>query len=281
MADQSMGRSMANRDCEWVRARLPLWVGDGNDDQNGSPREGGDLAAKDGREIDQHVGGCTSCRIYRSSLEEAMAALLAAAHVPVEPAASSLWPVLQRRIASHNAYIVSRWRGAASCVADRWVRARTILDREQPLRLGWIHDTLREALIGPKHHGLESNRKSRMVLRYGIMSLLSVALIGGLVLGREWTDSQSMIVANAAPLTNQVPPNTVHEEPSDLANPDMGGEESPSQLAEADLARTPEASGSGLDGAGAAKPPSPTRLGYDLDHGTPIAPDTRDSRPVY
>ncbi len=274
---------MANRECEWVRARLPLWVGDGVDDQIDGARESGDLAAKDCREIDRHMSGCTSCRRYRSALEEAMAALYAAAaHMPREAAPTSLWPELERRIASGDTYVVSHWRRGLSCVADRWARARTLLDREQPLRLGWIHDTVREALTGTKGRARQFNREFGMVLRFGMMSLICVTLVGGLVLHREWTDAQSMIVANSASLTNEDLLATIPENPIDLADAaEMGDEDSPGQLAEVDLGRSAELASSGTDGASTAKLPAQTRLGNDLDHGTPVTPDARDTKPVY
>ena len=151
LADRSISMSKVNRDCDWVRARLPLWVGDGGGNQIEGLHEEGDLAETDRREIELHIGACTSCRLYRGSLERALAALLAAAaDVSLEPAASSLWPALQHRIASHDIYVVSPWRRAARCIADQWARARTMLDREQPLRLRWIHDTVHEAFFTRK-----------------------------------------------------------------------------------------------------------------------------------
>jgi hypothetical protein len=282
MADQSVGMSIVNRDCNWVRARLPLWVGDGSGDQIESLCERGELAAKDCREIEQHIGGCTTCCQYQISLEKALAALFAAAvYVPPQPDALSLWPALEHRIASHDARMIPPWRRAAGYVADQWVRARTLFDRDQPLRLRWIYDSVREALFGPKHHAFEFKRKSGLVLRYGIMSLLSIALFELLVLHREWADAQSLIVINSSPLTNPFPTTTVHKEIPPLADLDMVADESASQLADAELPRTSEASGSGIDGASTAKLSSQMRSGYDLDRGTPMAPETRDSKPAY
>ena len=88
MANQGMGKSMGNRDCGWVRARLPLWVdnGDGNGQTDGTDQieansEGGDLSTKDRREIERHLADCTSCRHYRTALQQALGALaVAAAH---------------------------------------------------------------------------------------------------------------------------------------------------------------------------------------------------------
>ena len=57
MAKQGMGKSMGNRECDWVRARLPLWVHHAvRDEQSQVGSEGSDLSAKDSSVIAAALG---------------------------------------------------------------------------------------------------------------------------------------------------------------------------------------------------------------------------------
>jgi len=283
MANQGMGKSMDNRTCEWVRARLPLLVGDLDGDQTEGGSEGGDLTPQDRRQIERHVGDCAACRQHQVALEQALGALAAAAaYMPVKTEVPSLWPVLERRITHHDARTPSGWQRAAYGFANRWVRARAILDDERALRLAWMRDTLREALAHRKEQDPESRRKPGLVWGYSVVAAIFVALIGFPVVRRQWLEAQSTIVANAAPLADQlVSPEPIDEPPPGVANLDDEGEVPTSHLAEADPVRAPEIPGAGSDGNLAPKPAPQVRFGYDLDHGTPMPPDTRDSKPVY
>jgi len=121
-----------------------------------------------------------------------------------------------------------------------------------------------------------------LVVGYSAAAAVLVALIGLPVLRRQWVEAQSTIVANAAPLADQiVPPPSIDESSPGVANADDDGEVSTGHLAEADPVRAPESSGSGSDGTLAPRPAPHTRFGYDLEHGTPMPPDTRESKPVY
>ena len=116
-----MGKSMGNRECEWIGARLPLWVDNG--DRNGSAEahgERGDLTAKERREIEQHLVDCARCRSHRVALEQALGALaVAASHLPVLSDAPSLWPLLEQRIASRDRRAHGRWLQAIGGLAGR------------------------------------------------------------------------------------------------------------------------------------------------------------------
>ena len=116
MAKQGMGKSMGNRECEWVGARLPLWVDNG--DRNGSAEahgDRGDLTARERRQIERHLVDCARCRHHRMALEQALGALaVAATHLPVLSEAPSLWPLLERRIANRDADASGRWPQVAA-----------------------------------------------------------------------------------------------------------------------------------------------------------------------
>ena len=104
MAKQGMGKSMSNRECNWVRARLPLWVdnGDGTG-QSEAHGEGGDLSVRERRQIERHLASCSTCRHHAAGLEHALGALAVAAnHLPFLVESPSLWPLLECRIASRR-----------------------------------------------------------------------------------------------------------------------------------------------------------------------------------
>ena len=132
MAKQGMGKSMGNRECEWVRARLPLWVGRGVDnEQSEVSGDGADLSAKDSRVIAQHLAECAACRQHRWDLEQALGALaVAAAHLPVIPEAPSLWPELERRIA--NLHASDRAHGSQDIEEGRSIGPTVVRARRGP-----------------------------------------------------------------------------------------------------------------------------------------------------
>jgi len=145
-----------------------------------------------------------------------------------------------------------------------------------------MRDTLREAFAGRQEQDPASRRKPGLVVGYSVAAAIVVALIGFPVLRRQWVEAQSTIVANAAPLADQIVPPPLIDEPSPaVADTDDDGEISAGHLADADPVRAPESSGSGSDGTLAPRPAPHTRFGYDLEHGTPMPPDTRESKPVY
>jgi anti-sigma factor RsiW len=285
MANQGMGKTMSNPACDWIRARLPLWVGD-DADQTERKGEEGDLSAADRQAIERHLGDCPACQRYRTTLDQALGALaIAASQMPVEPQAPSLWPTLERRIANHNARMSSRWLRAAGRLADPWSRAWGVLNGERALRQAWTRDSLREALGGRQRQGSESKRMPGLVLGISVAASLLVAIIEVPALHRQWVEAQSRIVANEAPLADlgfsPLPP---EEEPFATSDSDEVSDVAANQLVQAEPARTSETPVARLDGASAPKP-SPTapprRFGYDLEHGTPMPPDTREPKPVY
>jgi hypothetical protein len=284
-----MGKTMSNPACDWVRVRLPLWVGDGAD-QTERTGEEGDLGAADRQAIERHLGDCASCQRYRTNLAQALDALAVAAGQVVETQAPSLWPDLERRIATRNARKASRWSRAAGRLADPWSRAWDVLHGERTLRRAWMSDSLREALHGRQPRESGFNRMPGLVLRIGVAAALLVAIVEVPALRRQWVDAQSRIAANEAPLAYlevSSPPRP--EEPSETADPVEVDDVAANQVAQTEPPRVSETTPmAGLDGASAPKPsPSPTstaparRFGYDLEHGTPMPPDAREPKPVY
>jgi hypothetical protein len=284
MVKQGMGKSMGNRECEWIRPRLPLWVDNGaGSGRSAATGEGGDLSARECRHIERHLASCATCRQYRSSLDQALGALaITATQLPFSDEAPSLWPMLERRIAGRNLRAPSRWQTVASRSVDRSGRPWGDLDDERTLRQAWTHDTIREVLAARNRQKPEWGRLSGLVFKSSVAAALLLALVESLVVNRQAQSARSTIAVNSAPLTDLiVAPAVALETPPEISDRDNG--DSPvNQVAEIDSPRPAETSGSGLEAAAAApKSPPHTRFGFDLEHGTPMPADSRDAKPVY
>ena len=306
-ANQVMGTTMGNPECEWVRVRLPLWVGVSDDpiEQNG---EGGDLSPDDRRSIDRHLGSCLHCAQHRASLEQALGALgLAAGLLAATPApeAPSLWPALERRTAAHKVRNRPRWLRAVHGVTERGLRVWTAFDNERPLQIAWMRDSLGEALKGAARGELTARgREDRRLwvqrpvwtVGAGVAAALLALVIVLPAAYRRAGSSQSIINANAQPLPGaSIPPPPVEAKIPAVGNSADDPGIPPSELAQAEPIAAPEAPAP--EAASASKPatatvtatapatpapaPSPSRWNYDLEHGTPMPPHAREAKPVY
>ena len=275
---------MGNRECEWVGARLPLWVDNG--DCNGlaeSEGDRGDLTANECHQIERHLVSCALCRHHRIALEQALGVLtVAATDLPVLSEAPSLWPLLERRIANRGAD-TGHWPQVVDVLAGRSMQRWGNLDSVRPLRRAWTRDTLREMLAGRNQRKPESKRLPGLVLKISVAAAVVVTLTGIAGARRQWKTAQATILANSAPLAKPVPvPLVIPEQlPLETADRDLN-DVSATQLAEAEPPRIAETTAaSALDAAAAPKSPPNTRFGFDLEHGTPMPRDTRDAKPVY
>jgi hypothetical protein len=248
MANRDVGKTMSNPRCDWVRVCLPLWVGDRADrtERNG---EEGDLSVADHQAIERHLEDCAPCRRHRTTLDQALGALaIAAAQMPVEPQAPSLWPALERRIATHDARMSSRWLRAAGRFTDRWSRAWGVIQGERALRRAWTRDSLREALHGRQRHGPESQRRRGLVLGLSLAGSLLVVMIEVPALRRQSVDAPSPIIAKAAPSEDPgVSPLSPVEEPFETADLDEVSDAGANPLVQTEPARTAETPVAGLD----------------------------------
>jgi hypothetical protein len=296
MANRGMDKTMScNPVCDWVRVRLPLWVGDRAEQAERNGDEG-DLNASDRLAVERHLGECTSCQRYRTTLDQALGALATAAtQIPVDPQAPSLWPALEHRIANHDVRRSSRWLRAADRLTDPCFRAWGVLHGERVLRRAWTRDSLDEAIRGRNRRAFASKRMPGFIFGISAAASLLVAIVGIPSLYRQWVQAQSTIVANAAPSAEpEISPLPSENQTRENAKPDEAGDvvasananTNPNALAQqTESARNVETPVAGLDGAAAAPKPGPTtpprRLGYDLEHGTPMPPDAREPKPVY
>lgn len=252
---------MSESRCEWVRARLPLAVGElGGDDG----REQSDLSLAERAKIDGHLEHCAECRGHLAWLKHAVEALITMGREP-SAAVPSLWPALERRIREHESVPVTSWSGR---LADRWTRFTAPRREEHPLRSAWIHDTLRETKALIVRLEPESRRTARWVVSLAAAAGLLIAVLP--FLGRG-----PMIEPPAAsPVVDRIespdpPGQNLAQDPSD-------DDEADSPVAHADSPRAGTSSG-----IASASPPGLTRLGNDLDNPIARPIDPRDAKPAY
>jgi hypothetical protein len=283
MAKANMGKSMGTRECGWVRARLPLWADQRvRDVQSEVGSEGSDLSAKDSDIIAQHLAECASCRQHRLDLEQALGALaVAAAHLPLRQDAPSLWPELERRMIANPQSSDSRRGAHALEKAGRSLRAWSNLDGDRPISQAWTRDTIGELLADRRLIRTKSKRKTDFILRLSVAATILIGLMLFQILQQRCKDAEATIAANRVPLHEFVVPLSTSDEPAlEITDRDIN-EVPPNQLAEADPPRPAEGQAAAVETAPILKSSPPTRFGFDLDHGIPMPPDSREAKPVY
>jgi hypothetical protein len=282
MAEANMNKSMTSRECSWVRARLPLWVDKGVDEeQSEAIGDGRDLSARDSRVITQHLAECAACREDRLDLEQALGVLaVAAAQLPVIPEAPSLWPALERRIANPKASDGGHGPQGMD-MAVRPLGCWSELDGDRPIRRAWTRDTIRELFTSNRLHGPKSKRTTDLIWRLSIAATIAIGVIQFQILQRQSADAEATIAANRTSLEEPIAPLTTSEEPvPELVDREIN-EVPPNQLAAADPPRPSERPAAAVETVPVPKSSPPTRLGFDLDHGTPMPPDSRETKTVY
>jgi hypothetical protein len=281
MVNNSMGKTKNDAGCDWVRARLPLWVGDREVRTDGNG-EGGDLSLLEHQRMERHLEHCATCCCHRADLERALETLAAAAaDLPVEPQAPSLWPALKHRIQDHHQPVPSRWIRMARAFTGLWGRGLTDFTTDQPVRRAWAHDSLQAIFTSRENRRLGSNQRLGLVLGLGLIASLLIAVTTVPGLWHEWANAQSTIMMNASPLVDRgASPGdrTIELQPEPSRSDDS---ETQDELAQADIARPVEPTGGGVTSSTEPKPAAPARFGYDLEHGIPMPPDARESKPVY
>jgi hypothetical protein len=309
MADHGKGTIMSCPSCEWVHRRLPLLVGD-SDDLSG---EGSDLDAPDRDRIERHLADCASCRERRAELKQTIAILgLAAEQMAVGPGSPSLWPKLEQRIQQHQMHQSgSTWRRLARAICPRVVRS-TIdrIDRawghlpgELPLHLAWARDSVHEWTSGLS--SLTGSVKAlevgmslrtatpRLGIGLGVAMAVAAALLVGAIVDRQRFHAESQIAANADPIPSLgAYQGKLREEAVHVVTtvPSVNTRVSNS-LAQGDTAPVAEIPVPGqavpakavgtATAAATVVPTSSPRYDFDLEHGTPMLPESRGGKPTY
>jgi hypothetical protein len=283
MASQVTRTSMANSSCEWVRARLALWVGDRYGDGQTADADGGDLCAEDRQQIDRHLDTCSSCRHDRTALEHTLRILWdSAVQLPVESVERSLWPVLQLQLAGDHANQPLPIPRPGQTAAKQSARAWAALDDQRPLHRAWVRDSMREALRSRRWLTSTTRWKPGWLPGTCAAAACLVLLIAIPILRRQWSDAQNAILTNSAPLPEQAlrslpADETITVMADSVGSPDVTTHE----LAESEPVQSLDAPFPRIDDGLTPKKSASTRFGYDLEHGIPSVPDPRDVRPVY
>jgi len=256
-------------------------VGD-RDGRTNKNDDGGEISVPERQRIERHLDQCAACCRYQSDLEGAMGALVAAAaELPVEPQAPSLWPALYRRIQDFHQPVPSRWTRLARTVAESWVRKLSDFAADQPMRRAWARDCLRAIFPSRQENWIGLNQSVGRVLGLGIVAsvLIAMTVIPGV--WREWKTAQYTINTNTSPLVDHgaAPRERVLELPSEPSR--LDDREKQDELAQSDVARPVEPSAGVVNSTPEPKPATHARYGYDLEHGIPMPPDARESKPVY
>ncbi len=312
MAEHGKGTIMGRSSCDWVHDWLPLLV----DDSDGLGCEGSDLIGEDRRLIEQHLRECAKCCQHQAALQEAFAILgIAAADMTVGARAPSLWPKLEERIQHHHEQARSRWIQAIRAICP--ARTRASIDRffcgcsqfrsNLPLHLAWTRDSVGDFLADRGWASFLS-RQSRS---YGMLRSLSPRLIFGLSLAaaamvllllaavmqqRRQIQAEAPIAAETTPWPRIELPLPELPEPSEDVitstssstvlrasnSPSLATSAAPgtaTSMGQAAAAKT--ASTVTTTTATATTVTSVPRYDFDLEHGTPMPPETRTGKPAY
>ena len=308
MADNGKGMIMGRPSCEWVHDWLPLLV----DDSDGLDCKGSDLNAEDRRLIEQHLTECSSCRQHRVALEQAMSVLsLAAADMTAGLRAPSLWPRLEARIQRHQEQSRSRWLRTLRALwpegiritADRFFCGCGQLRSDLPLQLTWTRDSLGDFLANrawPVFSGSRSRpgRTFRFVTpRVGFG--LSLALAGMImfllvvVMQRWQTQTEARVAADTVPHPSmQLPRAELPEASEDVVTATSSNTVSRVSdslslatpavpAAAASMGQVTTAETASTITTTTATATSAPRYDFDLEHGTPMPPESRASKPAY
>jgi Putative zinc-finger len=308
MADNGKGMIMGRSSCDWVHDWLPLLV----DNSDGLACEGNDLNAEDRCLIEQHLAECPSCRQHQAALEEAVSVLsIAAADVTAALRTPSLWPRLEERIERDQKQSRSRWLRTLRAIcpegirvtADRFYCGCGQFHSNLPLQLAWTRDSLGDFLAN-RAWSVFSSRRSRpgttfrlVTPRVGFGFSLAVA---GMVLfllvvvtQRRQTQSEARIAADtASPPSMQLPLSEMPEASEDVVTATSSSTVSRASdslslaspavpAAAASMGQIATAKTASTITTTTATATSAPRYDFDLEHGTPMPPETRAAKPAY
>ena len=206
--------------------------------------DGGELTGTDRRKVESHLLGCLDCRSRRAALSGALGALQAAAETGADGASGpTLWPALQRQIRETRHERRARPGDALGFP----------LPRSMPEAESWL-DVL--AILG------RDRPFPALPPRFLLAASLLVASLGGV--GVEfWVraridNARAQFAVGARPIA---PESTAPEHSALDFGPNITLTEPDTPLP---ISR-----------------PGTARLGYDLDHGTPMDTDTGAAKPSY
>lgn len=229
--------------CDWVGRRLPLFAG-------------GELPWTERRRIERHLIVCERCRTREASHQSALGVLQTAAGI--DPAG----------LRGHDAPFVSLWPGLARQIQDAKHNPAPPPFSGEGIT-SWLEETW--AGISETLPGLGRSLASPSLVGFRVVPVVMAALIVvsvtvfGVGSWVRWTEtlSKSELAAAARPIVDSASPEITRARGPALPSEDSAfvrNETSPSK---------PERNS------------TPSRLSYDLDHGTPMGPNSLDLKPSY
>lgn len=320
MADYGKGMTMTDACCEWVRDRLPL-LAEENDEFSGESSDLVDAADRGRIEqhlagCDSCRDRWNGMKQVMSILSLAAAEPPCSQPRPADrgAASSSIWASVEDRIERHNHATRSRWRRIlrAACpdlpkrAIDRVRRVTSQVRDELPLQAAWMQDTAQEFLADRFGTFIPALRRAsgswlrrtmpapRFAVSLAMSASLGVALLGGYVAGRQRINAEHQIAADALPIispfddpsSDALDPRAFSEDVVTSSRPITSLRVSDS-LADLDANATPSGPPSRSTVAGKVSsmattaPTSSPRYDFDLEHGTPMPPETRGAKPAY
>jgi hypothetical protein len=207
---------------------------------------------------------------------------VAAGYLPIQPDAPSLWPSIESRIVNRHAPALTRWPKLFDPLISQSIRRWVDRDRICSLQHAWTHDTLREMLSKRTQTIILAKKSSGLLWKAGLAAIILFALTGIGISHERWRNAQFIVTANSAPSHDSSPVPALPDQEPPLEVETYGRNDiPPNQLADAEPTHSPEISPSAAEAVAAPKQSPRIRFGFDLEHGTPMPPDTREARPVY
>jgi hypothetical protein len=317
MADNGKGTIMGRLSCGWVHEWLPLLV----DDSDGLACEDNDLDAQDRRRIEGHLTECSRCRRHQAELGMAISILGIAATETSGQRTPSIWPELEERIQRHQEQCQSGWlrslRGTCPegirIIADRLLCGCSQIRGNMPLQLAWTRDSLGDFLTnqvwplfqskrpGPgKAFGLATWR-GRVGLSFSLAAAGLILFLLFVSAQRRQNQGDARIAADTVLpdrielLLPELP--ELSEASEDEASEDVVAATSSATLsrvsnslslatpaapaAEISMGQSAPAKKASTMTTTTAMETSAPRYDFDLEHGTPMPPETRTSKPAY
>jgi hypothetical protein len=305
MAEKGKGKIMGRPSCGWVHGWLPLLVDDGD----GLARDDNNLDTQDRRLIEWHLEQCSRCRRHQTELGKVISVLNLAATETTEPRTPSLWPTLEERIQRHQEQCRSQWLRILRATCPEGIRVT--MDRllcgygqvrcNLPLQLAWTRDSLGDFLAKHVWPMLRSKAPSsdkavvlsRAGLCLGLAAACMVLLLLFVTSQRRPPRFEARIVADRVPPPRiQLPLPELPEASDDdmTAVPLLAvarGAYSPppesqaAPLAAASMGQVAPTKTASTTSTTTAMETSAPRYDFDLEHGTPMPPDSRTSKPAY
>jgi hypothetical protein len=313
MAEVGKGTMMSETSCEWVREWLPLLASD----VDAVSADQVELSTEERSRIEHHLSKCELCRKQRMAFDQMGLILsIAAVNDGVPADMLSVWPQLERRMQQHANRSSTHWLRIRRLV---WTRMSALLIGQPrgeyghlqsgfPLQIAWIRDTLGDFLVrrvqpavSRMSYGLAlSFQPTALGLRLGAGLAIAglVIFLTAASIAHHHSKAAAQIAANAAPIPALASPLTETSAETEFSMTEVRTTDEVSiqpglaqaekieaaetiSITQAVSPRLPAPVPSTPTVGPTAPPASVSRYDFDLEHGTPMPPETRGGKPAY